>query len=210
MSGYRTTGVDFDALFDPDTVGDGTVVYGLKVGGAPTHYANIKYGSKRADVKYASGGTDVSNFWAAKGTAVYNLGFNGKNYTASNSLRGTATVKLYMLNDGTWQIHRLISNTETGLDSGVWLPAGDSVANWSCVIGVTQDGQAIGNASHSTANSAPGQTALTTTQTASATSSAILVTTQDASHGAITVILYRLGVQRSVSSFQYTTNAFGN
>ncbi|MGY3232316.1 hypothetical protein ACVWWJ_003800 [Luteibacter sp. HA06] len=209
MSRYLTGGTDLDALFDPDTVGDGTAV-AFYVGGTPLRYANIKYGSKRADVGYKNGGTDVSNYWAAKGTAVYNLGFNGRNYTASNNLRGTATIKLYMLNDGTWQIHRIVSSTETGIDSGVWLPAGDSVANWSCNMGVSQTGTSVGNASHSTANSAPGVTALTTTQTASATSSAILVTTQGVSNGQITVILYRLGVQRSASTFNYQTSAFGN
>jgi len=209
VSGYRTAGQDLDNLFDPDTVGDGAAV-ALYQGGVPRRYANIKYGSKRADVGYKNGGTDVSNYWAAKGTAVYNLGFNGKNYTASNSLRGSATVKLYMLNDGTWQIHRLVSSTETGLDSGVWLPAGDSVANWSCNIGVSQTGSTVGNASHTTSNSAPGVTSLTATQTASATSSAILVTTQDVSNGQITVVLYRAGVQRSVSTFNYQTSAFGN
>lgn len=51
MSRYLTGGTDLDALFDPDTVGDGTAV-AFYVGGTPLRYANIKYGSKRADVGY--------------------------------------------------------------------------------------------------------------------------------------------------------------
>lgn len=70
-SGYRSGGVDFDDLFDPDVMGDGPSAAGLRSGGTPLKYAALAYGSKRADVGYRQGGSDVSNLWAAKGTAQY-------------------------------------------------------------------------------------------------------------------------------------------
>lgn len=69
--GFASAGVDFDDLFDPDVVGDGPTAPALTVGGTPLKYAAIAYGSKRPDVGYAQGGVDVSNLWAAKGTATY-------------------------------------------------------------------------------------------------------------------------------------------
>ncbi len=84
-SGIKSREVDFDDLFDPDIIGDGPVANGLKRGGTALHYANIIYGTRRADVGIKHAGTDVAALWAAKGTAVYvdlsgipaGLGFEG-------------------------------------------------------------------------------------------------------------------------------------
>lgn len=70
-SGYASGGTDFDDLFDPDVMGDGPTAAGYSANGALLKYAALSYGTKRADVGYSVAGVDVSNLWAAKGTAVY-------------------------------------------------------------------------------------------------------------------------------------------
>lgn len=70
--GFTSGGVDFDDLFDPDVIGDGPAAPFLTSGGVSLKYAALAYGTKRADVGFRnSSGVDVSNLWAAKGTAVY-------------------------------------------------------------------------------------------------------------------------------------------
>ena len=70
-SGFKSAGIDLDNLFDPDVVGDGPYASGLTSAGAGVKYAALIYGTKRADVGIQSAGADVSNLWAAKGTASY-------------------------------------------------------------------------------------------------------------------------------------------
>lgn len=67
----KSKGIAFADLFDPDVMGDGPTAPGYMVNGVPLRFAALKYGTKRADVGYAENGIDVSNKWAAKGTAVY-------------------------------------------------------------------------------------------------------------------------------------------
>lgn len=63
---------DFDDLFDIDIIGDGPSATWLESpSGSPLKYASIAYGTKGPDVGYEDAGVDVSNLWAAKGTAVY-------------------------------------------------------------------------------------------------------------------------------------------
>lgn len=72
--GYRNAaGVDFDDLFDPDVQGNGPTAPFLRTAaGVAVRYADISYGSKGPNVGYrTSAGVDVSNLWAAKGTATY-------------------------------------------------------------------------------------------------------------------------------------------
>lgn len=71
MIDYRSGGIDFDELFDPDVMGDGPAAAGYSANGIALKYAALAYGTKRANVGYAQAGVDVSNLWAAKGTAVY-------------------------------------------------------------------------------------------------------------------------------------------
>lgn len=80
MSIYKSKGVDFDNLFDPDVVGDGPAAADYKQGGVPIKYAALKYGTKRVDVGYKQAGVDVSNLWAAKGTASYKLPIDGQTF----------------------------------------------------------------------------------------------------------------------------------
>ena len=70
-SGFKSAGIDFDDLFDPDIKGDGPYASGLTSAGAGVKYAALVYGAKRPDVGIQSAGADVSNLWAAKGTASY-------------------------------------------------------------------------------------------------------------------------------------------
>ncbi|MGN0864362.1 MAG: hypothetical protein ACI4N1_13720 [Stenotrophomonas koreensis] len=65
--------MDFDDLFDPYVEGTKPPATGICVQGVDLNqrYAPLSYGTKRADVGRRTGGVDVSNLWAAKGTAVY-------------------------------------------------------------------------------------------------------------------------------------------
>lgn len=133
-SGYRSGGVDFDDLFDPDVMGDGPTANGYRRNGQPLRYAHIQYGQKRGDVGYRSGGVDVSNLWAAKGTATYVLPFHGKGFSAHNqsdtNAPGTtsAQVELRINANGAYEVW--VSTTGGGnnssriAESGTWLRNG--------------------------------------------------------------------------------------
>ncbi|UNP28097.1 hypothetical protein [Lysobacter gummosus] len=64
-------GLLFEDLFDPDIMGDGPVAGRCFHNGQPLRFAHIQYGRKRADVNFRVNNVDVSNLWAAKGTASY-------------------------------------------------------------------------------------------------------------------------------------------
>lgn len=105
-SGVKSNGVDLDDLFDPDVKGDGPTAPGIQSRGVPLRYAALKYGSKRANVGVANAGSDVSNLWAAKGTASYGLSINGKSYTATATSAGSvssATLQ-FSTNNGTFAV----------------------------------------------------------------------------------------------------------
>lgn len=68
---HRHLGVPMHELFDPDIMGDGPTAPGFRGSGVPLKFASIAYGSKGPDVNKRSGGVDISNKWAAAGTAVY-------------------------------------------------------------------------------------------------------------------------------------------
>jgi hypothetical protein len=70
-TGYRKTAQDFEDRFDPDIMGDGPEAANVKSGGVPLKFADISYGTKGPDVGIREGGVDISNKWAAAGTAVY-------------------------------------------------------------------------------------------------------------------------------------------
>ncbi len=127
-----SSGTDFDDLFDPYVQGTVPSATGFRTSDGTDlagRYAPLSYGSKRADVSYrTSAGTDVTNLWAAKGTAVYALGFNGKQYTASGAR--IAAVRLVMNSDGKWYIYGYNQTVESLLESGTWLPSGASVADY--------------------------------------------------------------------------------
>ncbi|HDS1300831.1 MULTISPECIES: hypothetical protein [Stenotrophomonas maltophilia group] len=135
-SGYRSSGIDFDDLFDPYVEGPQAQDSSRRIGGTDLsrRYAHIQYGSKRADVGHRINGMDVSNLWAARGTASYRLPFHGKDYSAGNGAKTnsfgdvTASVQISLLSDGNFTVH---SNSYGGgndataqVDSGRWAPAG--------------------------------------------------------------------------------------
>lgn len=118
-SGYRRDGFDFDDLFDADVMGDGPTTPNARSGGAPLRYAHIQYGSKRADVGYRQGGVDVSNLWAAKGTASY-VSDGGlpselrRTVVAPPGQTANATVSFSFNRDGT------VTWASVGSGSGTW------------------------------------------------------------------------------------------
>jgi len=146
-SGFRDeNGVDFDDLFDQDVIGDGPAVDWLRrEDGSWLRYAALKYGQKRADVGFRrDDGVDASNFWAAKGTAVYKLGFDGLSISASNGAKTnstgntTAIATLWLHPNGTWEGRRQAlgggnnSNTQSG--TGTWIDPGASVGEYQILF----------------------------------------------------------------------------
>lgn len=169
--GYRFQNVDFDDLFDPDVMGDGPSVANLRGGGA-LRYAAIQYGSKRPDVGYRRDGTDVSNLWAAKGTATYSLPINGRAYSSHNQSHtnatgsAVATVTFALDSAGTY---RVVANTTGGgnntaetLASGSWLPNGAAAGEYDVQFEAANVGVA------SISNGAPSYASCTATRTLAA------------------------------------------
>lgn len=74
-SGFRSSGFDFDDLFDPYVTGTPPAATGYRIAGVgdlASRYAPLIYGTQRGDVGYRiAGGADVATLWAAKGTATY-------------------------------------------------------------------------------------------------------------------------------------------
>ncbi|NIJ70594.1 hypothetical protein FHY09_003068 [Xanthomonas sp. 60] len=142
-TGQNIGGVRFEDYFDPDVMGDGPTAPGFRGDdGQLLRFAHIRYGSKGPDVgRRGADGRDLSNNWAARGTARYALDFNGGSYSseaqAPTSATGpvTASLSVSLLSNGTWQILRSASNSSVGngtdvLASGSWLPAGHTVADY--------------------------------------------------------------------------------
>lgn len=170
-SGHRYGQVDFDDLFDPDIIGDGPVANGYAAKNVGVRYAHVRYGTRRADVGYRIGGQDVASLWAAKGTATYTLPFHGKAFSSGNQAKSnsggtcSASVRLNLLPDGTYTITRSSAgggnNSSSIVDSGRWLPTGQSAGEYE--IYITADN--VGRASFST--SATGFVSMTSVQFAS-------------------------------------------
>jgi hypothetical protein len=133
VSIYKSGGVDFDNLFDPDTVGDGPSAPNFKQGGVPLKYAALKYGTKRPDVGYAQAGVDVSNLWAQKGSSVYALPCDGDNAATgevlTNGQTGYAYAQFIIKADGTFTFRTVRSpnpsiNDTNVVATGTWNTAG--------------------------------------------------------------------------------------
>lgn len=142
----KSKGIAFENLFDPDVIGDGPTAPGYMVNGVPLRFAALKYGTKRANVGYAENGVDVSNKWAAIGTAAYSLAFDGRAYTANaSSLTGSGSVRaslaLNVRADGTWDIVRAnIPGGTATLASGAWHTFGGVAGDYELQIDVTHTG----------------------------------------------------------------------
>lgn len=210
MSGFRNSAAtDTDNLFDADTVGDGPTPSGY-----PLRYAAIKYGSKGPDIGYRdANGTDLSNYWAAKGTAVYALNVNGRSFSSNNGQRGTGSVNFNIYANGTFDVQDWRSTTNiTVLASGTWLPAGDSAANWTIQFDYGLSGSStIGSGSNGVECTAPGvQKPCTGDNHTRIYSTAITVGTRAQTGGTIVATLFRGGVQRSQTTIHTSTSADGN
>lgn len=124
-------GTDFDSIFDPYQVGTKPANTGFRhadgTGDIANKYAPIAYGTKAGDVGYrTAAGVDVSNLFAAAGTAVYvanPLALNGQTYTATDYTLsgGSAKLTLTIGSDGTYSIKDQ-NNVVQG--SGVWWSPG--------------------------------------------------------------------------------------
>jgi hypothetical protein len=172
-SGVKSAGVDLDDLFDPDTVGDGPSAAGVKSGGVPLKYAALKYGTKRANVGIANGGTDVSNLWASKGTASYALPIDGQAFAATGqALTGqegtiTATAQFQANADGTFSVTRAGTNGSNGvLASGTWRTQGGASSDYQIQFTLSANST---SGTGSTGNTAPAYTSLASGQSASVT-----------------------------------------
>lgn len=108
-SGYRSSGIDFDDLFDPYVIGTPPAATGYRVAGVDLagRYAPLVYGTQRADVgNRILGGADVATLWAAKGTARYvsaNCGLPNEIEARSGGTSGplTATASFNLFRNGT-------------------------------------------------------------------------------------------------------------
>ncbi|MBD9478521.1 hypothetical protein [Pseudoxanthomonas sp. PXM02] len=154
----RSGGVDFDDLFDPDVMGDGPSATFLKSGGVPLKYAALSYGTKRADVGYRdSADVDVSNLWAAKGTALYSLPINGQRYRVSNIVppgqQGSAACRFRLTDTGEYRVIRTRTHGAALPDIvGTFVPAGSVAADFRVRYTLTHTGgSVVGQA----ANTAP-------------------------------------------------------
>ena len=213
MSGYRINGIDFDDIFDPDVIGDGPTA-GLSVNNVLIKYAHIQYGSKHADVGYSYAGSDVTNRWAAKGTAVYALPINNGAYYANSQSRGTARIRFVLLADGTYQVQRTAgaAGTSVVIASGTWLPPGDAAGNWTVAYEAVELGHNyIGDtATSGVTNQAPSPVGVGSNPYCDGYCTATFTQTNSDSHGYLRIRLYRAGALRSTTTFSYSCNVNGN
>jgi len=210
MSGFRFGATHFDDLFDPDIVGDGPAAEGLKVGAAAVRYAKLSYGSKRANVGIIVPGVgDVSNLWAAKGTAVYSIpGLNGKQLSAvdqalTNQSTVSASTTVTINHLGQWSVGAATSRG-AGVSvpeptSGVWLPSGTTVSDHEVQFVVTHSGEGT------LANNATSYVSCTSSRTVSLTLPSLAANNGRERIGSATISI-RL---RRISTGQVTTTGVG-
>ncbi len=172
---FRVNGYDFDDLFDPYVSGPTSQNTELRVDGIDLsqRYAHLQFGQKRADIGYRlANGVDVTNLWAAKGTASYVIvGLDGKalyaqDRAATNQPNVSASVSVYLGQDGRWSVSGSTSRGAYGQSapaSGAWLAAGAGVADYEVMFQISDSG----SNGHSVYNGAPGYASLTTGRSAS-------------------------------------------
>jgi len=124
--GFLSDGVDFDDLFDPDVVGDGPSATWLTSDGVALRYARLQYGQKRADVGFYDNGVDVSNLWAAKGTAVY-AKISNQNMEDTTGDGSVPRCRYFLNANGQAQKTQRISGSLTTVNiPGEWLTSGST------------------------------------------------------------------------------------
>jgi len=213
-SGFRNSaGVDFDDLYDTDTVGDGYVATFLRRSdGSSLHYASASYGTPGDAVGFRDGsGVDVGPRWAKKGTAQYALPINGQTFNSNAAARGHAQLDMNMISDGTYTIVRSATGLSTAtLASGNWLPSGGSVSDYTVQFIGSQTGSVVAGGTNTTVNGATSASALTTTRTFSAKSDAPLTADRASADCSLTIKLFKSGNLVSTTVVTLHTNANGN
>lgn len=212
-AGYRSGGVDFDQMFEPGALAN----WGFRrAGGGPTQYAPRNGIAPRPNTGYRNpNGTDVANDWLPLGSAPPVPGFNGRSYSASaiapTSSQGTtsATVALIMLADGTWIARRTLAGAgsasgTTTIETGTWLPAGQSPGNFTIRFAPTTDPQiTIGN-------EAPTDVPLSTQRSMSVTAAVPSNSTESRSGtSTVTTYLTRVGAGTTIATFTLGVSAIG-
>lgn len=213
-TGYQDANdVDLEDLFDPGEtpapgylLSDDTVLRFAARGSTP----------KAPDIGYQDvNDVDLSNYWRPKGSAPPIPGFDGGSYaTSAQAPTGqtgntSATVRLVMNPNGTWQVTSSRSgsfnNGTNTLDSGTWLPVGGSAADYTvryAFTGGTGDG--------TTTNTAPVDTALTSTQTASLNVTVPAASAGDLTDGrGLTAVVTRVGGASSTALCSISARATG-
>lgn len=160
----NAAGVDLEELFDPDVMGDGPVAPALRLhaGHPGIRFAAIAYGSKGPNVGYRSAsGMDVSNIWAARGTARYSIpGLDGKSLSAIDAALTaqqsvSANVGVSIFSNGTWTATAGTSQGAAPVPapaSGTWLPAGKTGADFDVRFRVSDSGDSTRQVSNTAAS----------------------------------------------------------
>lgn len=156
-------------------------------------------------------GTDFSAiFGIPSGSSP--LPINGNSYSADSQIRGSASLTFNMNSDGTYSIVSFSAQTGTTTpSSGTWLPSGQSVSSFSVLFSYNVNtASANSTGSNSVTNSAPTQTALTTSQSVVVKSTAPLTGDNADQNVTVTMKLYKSGVLQSTTSVTFNTNVNGN
>jgi len=214
-AGFRNNlGVDADNAFDPDVVGDGPAATGFRNGtGQTLKYAALHYGAQAGVQGFRiAGGADDSTLWAKAGSTSYSLPINGGDYSAEQLTRGGVSLYFNMKSDGTYSIDKTVGGTASTAASGTWLPAGDTVAQYSVAFTVAQSNQVVFfNGLNSATNDAPSPQPLTTSRKGGGASQANLVSDRATQDVAVTMTLYKSGVVKSQThvTFHLKSNPVG-
>lgn len=173
-------GLDFDSIFDPYVSGTKAAACGYRDAAGVdivNRYAPISLGTKAANVghRIVTGpgvGTDVSNLFAAIGTAQYSLPFDGDTFSAHSSgnvsSAMTSTITTAINAAGTYAVTTVANNIRTANISGTWLPSGESASDYQVQFVVTQTSQRT-NGPATITNGAAAYAACTTNRQVQAT-----------------------------------------
>jgi hypothetical protein len=195
-------GITLDNTFDPYVAGTTkAAATGISENGVDicNLYANIIYGTAAAatGIRCRAALTELNAIFAKKGTASYNLPIEDTVYQATqNGVNGSAQLIFNMLSNGTYTIVRSLRGVLSTLATGTWLPAGDSVGNYTCKFTGAQTVNSLaGDASFNNATNAPTAQALTTSRSYTADASVFTELGAIADQSvAVTMSYYRLGV----------------
>jgi hypothetical protein len=216
--GYPTVNnVPLDQIFDPYISGTKASLTGYTVMISEVAvdlrdlFAPIYLGTSAAPTKYKVNNADLNTIFAKKGTAQYALPIDGNSYVASGQ-RGTTSLTLNMLSNGTYNVTRFQANNggTSVLASGTWLPSGDSASSYTCTFAFQLISSGAFGGSNSTTNDAVTQSPLTTSRAFQQASIAANTGQSADQQGKVTLKLYKSGVLRSTTVVTFSTEANGN